>query len=601
MRSSLRSFFLIVLVMAPLLSLTARSQIEPPDAAQDYARGQRLMRQADWLGAAKVFEQLSGRYADSPSIDLFIFQRAKARYYLGEYSEAIAGFTHYLERFGKNKEVPYAEFFLGNSYYRKGAIDDAYVHYFRAYQFSNQDNLTRLSSNSIVALLKNALSIEIDADSYNGLHDSKRCALIERLVPLLSDRGEIQIAQELAAVCDLSVSNAAKPNRPSNRGGGGLEIAIAVPLSGDLQKFGEDIYNGVVVAAEILRQNDGKKISLTPYDTKGDPIDAARIISDLANSSTSAVIGPLTSEEAAVASARLYQQDLPLIVPAATQAGLTLLSESSFQLSPNIELEGVRMAEYAINMLGADTAAIITSTGTDYLRMTRAFSDRFTNLGGTILAVQYYRARDKDFGPHIRDMKSLILGTIKDSTFFINDRGDTLDIDGLPVHLDCLFMPGPASQIRLLLPQVNFYQIKTAYLGTDSWGDNSLYRLGDNVTKHAVFPSAFLGTAQSEQAIRFATAFDERYGRAPQRLSALGFDALMIIAQASQSGRQSRGRLLTQLSSIRKYNGASGVIDFGENRENIDMPMFRISNGEALPLIPSVAPVAPADTTSQQE
>ena len=77
MRRSLRSCFLIALVIAPLLSLSAAAQVEPPDAAQEYARGQRLMRQADWLGAAKVFEQLSGRYSDSPSIDLFIFQRSK--------------------------------------------------------------------------------------------------------------------------------------------------------------------------------------------------------------------------------------------------------------------------------------------------------------------------------------------------------------------------------------------------------------------------------------------------------------------------------------------------------------------------------------------
>ncbi len=595
MRRSLRSFFLIFIVIAPLLSLYGRSPIEPQEAVQDYARAQRLMRQSDWLGSAKIFEQLSGRYADSPSLDLFVFQHAKARYYLGEYNEAIAVFTHYLDRFGQNDEAPYAEFFLGNAYYRKGSINDAYSHYFNAYRKSKQDNLTRLASSSIVALLKNALSIEIDSQLFNELTDTKRCPLIKKLIPILTDRGETATANELGEICGLSVELSSRPNRRSQRGNNELEVAVVVPLSGDLQKFGEDIYNGAVIAADMTRQHDSRAISITPYDTKGDPIDAARIISDLANSNTDAVIGPLTSEEAAVTSARLYREDLPLVIPAATQAGLTLLSESSFQLSPNIELEGIRMAEYAVETLEADTAAIITSTSTDYLRITRAFSNRFTELGGTILVVQYYRARDKDFGPHIRDIKGLILGAIKDSTFFINERGDTLDIDGLPVHLDCLFMPVPASQIRLLLPQVNFYQIKTSYLGTDSWGTNSLYRLGDNVTKNAVFPSAFLGTSQSERAIRFATAYDERYGHTPQRLSALGYDAMMLIVQASPSGRHSRKRLLEQLTQIKRYNGASGVIDFGENRENIEMPLFKITNGEALPLLPSVA----KDTLSQ--
>ena len=97
-------------------------------------------------------------------------------------------------------------------------------------------------------------------------------------------------------------------------------------------------------------------------------------------------------------------------VAAATEAGLTRLSESSFQLSPNVELQGVVMAEYAVFQLGADSAAILTSTASEHLRMARAFADRFTELGGTMVAVQYYRSRDKDFGPIVRDIKGMILG-----------------------------------------------------------------------------------------------------------------------------------------------------------------------------------------------
>jgi len=78
---------------------------------------------------------------------------------------------------------------------------------------------------------------------------------------------------------------------------GTLDIAVVLPLSGDLQAFGEDIYNGAVIAAEFYRLESGNKVNFTTYDTKGDPVNAAQIIRNLANSPVDIVLGPLTSEE----------------------------------------------------------------------------------------------------------------------------------------------------------------------------------------------------------------------------------------------------------------------------------------------------------------
>jgi hypothetical protein len=80
------------------------------------------------------------------------------------------------------------------------------------------------------------------------------------------------------------------------------------------------------------------------------------------------------------------------------------------------------------------------------------------------VAIEYYRPRDKDFGQYVRDVKAALLGLHPDSAFFINEAGDTLDIEAVPASIDCLYLPGVASQLRLLLPQIGFYSIDAFYL-----------------------------------------------------------------------------------------------------------------------------------------
>jgi len=299
------------------------------------------------------------------------------------------------------------------------------------------------------------------------------------------------------------------------------------------------------------------------------------------------VIGPLTSEEAQVASAAINCDDLPLIIPAATQAGLTSLSSSSFQLSPNIELQAVQMADYAINDLQADSAVIITSTAPDHLIMARAFADRFRQYGGTVVAVQYYRARDTDFGPYIKDIKDMLIGTPPDSAYYISPHDDTLHVDALPAAVDVLYVPGSAEQLRLLLPQLQFYNIQATYLGSDGWNDDAIYKLGDNITRFALFSSPFIQLSQGEEYVRFAAAFNSRYGRPPQRLAALGYDAVRIVALARQQSDGSRRSLVEHLRNIRNFDGAAARVTFGKHAENIEMPIYRIEGGQPVLITPT--------------
>ena len=122
------------------------------------------------------------------------------------------------------------------------------------------------------------------------------------------------------------------------------------------------------------------------------------------------------------------------------------------------------------------------------------------------------------------------------------------------------------------------------YLGSDGWGDEIIYKLSDEITKQAIFASPFLESENSDEYIKFAAAYDKKYGKPPQRLATLGYDAVRLITIACSSHGVSRDNIVEQLGRIKDYIGASGKISFGENRENIEMPLYQIQQEQALRL-----------------
>ncbi|MDM7973419.1 MAG: penicillin-binding protein activator, partial [candidate division Zixibacteria bacterium] len=566
-----------------------RQPVDPPAAAGDWEQGQRLLRSGDYAGAARLFEQLAAQHPASPALPLFVFSRAKANYYGGEYAKAAAGFSQLLSRFPRAPEVPYAHFFLGNTACRRGDLDRALHDYLEAYRLSTDDRLDKLAQESVRALLSGDGAVTVTAADFLNIPETRRCRLIDDLEEPLRRRGEAGVAAELMASCGWTLDTAGIDR--SDAGADAIEVAVVLPLSGELQEFGNEIYRGALVGASMYAAQSGRQVVLAPYDTEGDAIAAARLVGELAGGTADGVIGPLTSEEAAVAAARLHGADLPLVIPAATDAGLTRLSESSFQLSPNIELQAVRMADYAIDVLRAATAAIIAPAGGEHQRMAERFAERFRQRGGAVAASEYYGPRDRDYGPCLRDLKGALLGEVADSSVWLDNRGDTIEADGIAAEVDVLYLPGRAEQIRMLLPQLRFHNLRGRYLGSDGWGDEEIFRLGDDVTQHAVFPSPFLPAPPSEEAMRFAAAYDERYGAEPERLARLGYDAMQLIVRAVERGRDSRRETARLLAAVRDYAGAAGAVTFGEQRENVAIPLYRIADGAAVPL----AEPAPAE------
>ncbi|PWB73085.1 hypothetical protein C3F09_05625, partial [candidate division GN15 bacterium] len=448
---------LVVLGLTLWGTAAAQSSRNAGDVAAATAQAERLLQQEQWLVAAQLFDSLARENPQSIDLPLFLFGKGKAQYHGGHPREALHSFDDLLTRFPSSSYSAYAWYFSGNCQFKLGALREAIRRYVTAYFGTGDTALQGLATASLSAFdpaLVEAVVATVDKPKLTTLQQG---ALAEAMAATLDHRHEAPRAGMYRSWRD---SLSAEPVRPARRGVAParlLRLAVLVPLSGELQAFGEDLYNGAVVGSDIAREENSVTVQLTPYDTKGDPIAAARMARDISPQSFDAIVGPLTSDEAAVTSAALGCGEFPTVIPAATDPGLTLLSPASFQLSPNLELQGAIMAEYAVRTLVADTAAVIAPSSTEAAAMTRAFVERFKALGGVVIATEQYRDRDRDFAAYIRDIKNVILGRIPDSAVFLDDRGDTLEAEAVPAHVDCLYLPGSPDRVRQLLTQLRFY------------------------------------------------------------------------------------------------------------------------------------------------
>lgn len=572
---TIMKFALAVALSVLFLSIGTAAADEQPSFEQAF----NMLEEGKYGDAYKLFSDffVSDKNPQNGARNLFYL--AKAAYYADSLEKSRGNFDRLISSYPESPYVPYSYFYLGNIYYRMGRETNAMIAYLDAYKLSSDKKLDSLILNSVEAAVGAPRSIALEEISFGAISGEKKCRLAISVGHGLMHQKNYQSVPAALSGCTGWEASAlqAEADRLLREE---PQIGIALPLSGELQKYGESLLEGIMLMAENFVQESGKKLAPVIYDTRGESVEAARIARRLSARGITAFIGPLTSEETAVTSAALSCSDLPLIAPAASQSGLTELSPNCYQLQPTLDLQGARMAEFAIRKLKFDTAVIITPTMPENLRMARAFSKRFTELGGKILGIEYFRARDVDFGPLLLDIKSLAMGNLSDSLVFIDENGDTLEPREVPINLECLYIPADAGQLTQLLPQINFYNIKTTFLGGEGWGEKSVFDLGSEITKECYLASGRIGGGDNPAGNDFAAAFRKKYEREPGYLEALGYDAMALICQALAAGNYTRLEISHYLSTIADYRGAAGSVSFDANRENTAMPIYTITSGK---------------------
>lgn len=302
-------------------------------------------------------------------------------------------------------------------------------------------------------------------------------------------------------------------------------IALLVPLSGKNAGVGQSLANATTMA---LLDTKAQNIRMTSYDTaKGVTAAANKAVAD----GNKLIIGPLLSDNV-VATANIAR---PAGVPILSFSNDSGVAGNNVFLLGHIPSQSInRVVSYAKSK-GMNRFAALVPNGVYGQRASSTLLRSVKDAGGTVISIQNFN----------RDSKSIEAATKK-----LSQNGD----------FDAVLLADNGTMAIKAAPYIRKNASGSAkILGTDLWNTSSSLA-GAPSMRGAWFASVSDGLYR-----QYADKYRSRYGRAPFRLSSLGYDSVLLTVKVAQNWKVGSPFPIRQLTDSGGFIGLDGVFRFRRN------------------------------------
>jgi branched-chain amino acid transport system substrate-binding protein len=203
------------------------------------------------------------------------------------------------------------------------------------------------------------------------------------------------------------------------------------------------------------------------------------------------------------------------------------------------------MAKFAVNTLKAKKAAIMLDFNSPYSRgLTEFFEASFTKLGGQIVNKQSYTQGDRDYKGQLTAIRS--------------------------TNPDVIYVPGYYGEVGVIAKQAKQLDIKAPLLGGDGWDSTQLWDLGGDALNGDYISNHYSVDDPSPAIQKFVAAYKARNGNVPDALAALGYDAMMVLADSIKRAGTTEGpQLKDAIAATRNFIGVTGTISLDAERNAV--------------------------------
>lgn len=318
----------------------------------------------------------------------------------------------------------------------------------------------------------------------------------------------------LLAGCTSNTSSASSSQEASSADT--IKVGILAPLTGDAAQYGIAASNAAKLYFDQLNEAggiNGKTVEYILLDEKGQAADAVTAYNNLVEQGVTAIVGDVTTAPTVAVAVESASANMPMITGTATASTVTVdpdtgaVRSNVFRSCFIDPFQGEKMAAFAFEKLGAQTAAVLFNTGLDYsVGLKDAFVAKAEELGLEIVAVESYSNSDVDFKGQLTNIST-----------------KTPDV---------LFCPDYYQKVALIAPQASEVGLTATFLGGDGW-DGSIEAITDAaLIEGAYYCSGFSADDTSEAVQTFLSDYNTAYGEAPNMFSATTYDAAAILCDA---------------------------------------------------------------------
>ncbi len=353
----------------------------------------------------------------------------------------------------------------------------------------------------------------------------------------------------------LRLDAVAQPSVRSDAEGSTIRIGSFLSLTGALATFGEEADRGVRLAVEEINSAGGllgKQVELVSEDSKSFRQDALEAVEKLIEKER--VVGLIgeVSSTASLSAAVIAERSKVPMVSLATNEQVTLNGRSGEALkyvfrSAFIDpFQGTAMAKFARENLKLTRVAIITDHMQDYsIQLSKTFRETFKAMGGEIVGEQSYDSDDNDFKTQLVDIKAK--------------------------KPQAIYLSGYYTDVSRIAIQARALGITVPLLGGDGW-DSPVLTEGQagRALEGAYFTNQFSPFDTASDVRGFTGRYKKRYGSTPGTMAALGYDAVMLLADAiRRAGTTDAGTIAARLASSKDVAGSTGPISLDAHHNAI--------------------------------
>jgi branched-chain amino acid transport system substrate-binding protein len=344
-------------------------------------------------------------------------------------------------------------------------------------------------------------------------------------------------------------------------------------LTGSEATFGINSSNGVELAKEEINSAGGvlagKKIKIIVEDDQSKPGQPSAAVKKLvASDKAVAIVGEIASSRSLEAAPICQEAKIPMISPGSTNPRVTEVGDYIFRVCFIDPFQGTVMAKFALDTLHAKKVAILTDVRNDYsVGLTKYFKEYFTNHGGQIVLERSFSGggTDKDFRAQLTSIKA--------------------------TQPDAIFVPGYYTEAGLIAKQARSLGIKAPLMGGDGWDSPKLSEIGGSAIDGCYFSTHFSPQDKNPKVQDFVKKYHEKFKAMPDGMAPLGYDAMMILAQAINTAGSTEGaKVRDAFAKVKDYEGVTGKITIDEKRNAQKSAVVLKVNGKQNDYVTTVAP-----------
>jgi branched-chain amino acid transport system substrate-binding protein len=349
-----------------------------------------------------------------------------------------------------------------------------------------------------------------------------------------------------------------------------IKIGAVSCVSGPLSTFGVSSIRGARMAVEEINTKGGvlgQPVELVVDDNGSKGGETARIARKfLSQDHVVAILGDLTSSATMEAAPLAQEAHVPLLTPSATALSVTKVGGYVFRSCFTDPFTGRIMARFAVDHLQAKRGVILTDVKQDYsIGVSAELKSYYTEQGGQVLQEFSFSSGDTDFRAQLSSLKSL--------------------------QPDVVFLPAYYTEAALILREARQLGVKAPFVGGEGWDSPSLVAVAGKSAEGSFYTDHFSPDDPAPLVQAFVQAYRNKYGVAPDALSALWYDGAGLLADAiRRAGSTDPAKIRDALAATKNFSGVTGNISLDEER-NASKPgvILTIENGK-VKMVERVAP-----------